>query len=113
MLRTLAGMGRNLHNKRKSPRVADESMFIREVNNGEELQMFARNMDRISQSRWLNRFSMIFRAPFSLLSCFSPHDHHVDEGADGYWVTRGDFARASDANHHLMVNDSLRYAFLM
>ncbi|EEF27871.1 conserved hypothetical protein [Ricinus communis] len=91
---------------RKSPRVADESMFI---NNGAEFPIFVREMDR-SRHRWsgLSAIFSIVLAPLSLLSCFSqPHAN----GADGLWVS-GELAQLSEMNH-LMVNDSMRYAILM
>ncbi|GFY97599.1 hypothetical protein Acr_12g0001400 [Actinidia rufa] len=68
MRRMLAVMRRNLQNMRKSPRVADETMFG-DPNGAinEELPIFVR------RSGW-NGFSVIqsvVRAPLALLSCVS------------------------------------------
>uniref|UniRef100_A0A5B7BSP1 Uncharacterized protein n=1 Tax=Davidia involucrata TaxID=16924 RepID=A0A5B7BSP1_DAVIN len=107
MWRMLAVMRRNLQNMRKSPRVADENMFV--DGNGAELPISARNIDG-RRPGW-NGFSVIYsisRAPFSLLSCFS-HPHV--NGADGVWAS-GEFTQISEMNH-LMVSDSMRYAILM
>ncbi|KAL7250130.1 hypothetical protein ACSBR1_012182 [Camellia fascicularis] len=107
MRRMLELMKRNLQNIRKSPRVADETMFG--DGNGAELPMFGRGMDR-RRSGW-SVFSVIcsaVQAPLSLFSCLS-HPHI--NGADGVWVS-SELARISEMNH-LMVNDSMRYAILM
>ncbi|KAJ8749167.1 hypothetical protein K2173_018638 [Erythroxylum novogranatense] len=109
MWRSLARLGLNMRNIRKSPRVADESMF-RGMNmiNGTEYPTLVRDMDR--PHRW-NAFSAIISivlAPISILSCFS--QPHVN-GADGLWLS-GEFEQLSEMNH-LMVNDSMRYAILM
>ena len=106
MWHKLARLRRNVQNIRKSPRVADESMFG--GMNGAEFPILVRDMNRAQ--RW-NSLSALFRivlAPFSILSCSS--QPHVN-GADGLWVT-GEFAQLSEMNH-LMVNDSMRYAILM
>ncbi|XP_061970130.1 uncharacterized protein LOC133692962 [Populus nigra] len=106
MWHKLARLRRNVQNIRKSPRVADESMFG--GMNGAEFPILVRDMNR--EQRW-NSLSALFRivlAPFSILSCSS--QPHVN-GADGLWVT-GEFAQLSEMNH-LMVNDSMRYAILM
>ncbi|KAJ9176824.1 hypothetical protein P3X46_012096 [Hevea brasiliensis] len=100
-----------MQNIRKSPRVADESMFGgMNINNGAEYPIFVRDMERPHRGR--SGFSAMFRivlSPLSLLSCFSqPHP----SGADGLWVSGGEFAQLSEMNH-LMVNDSMRYAILM
>ncbi|PSS16101.1 Zinc finger and BTB domain-containing protein [Actinidia chinensis var. chinensis] len=105
MRRMLAVMRRNLQNMRKSPRVADETMFG-DPNGAinEELPIFVR------RSGW-NGFSVIqsvVRAPLALLSCVS--QPHI-AGGDGAWAS-SELARISEMNH-LMVNDSLRYAILM
>ncbi|KDP30860.1 hypothetical protein JCGZ_13803 [Jatropha curcas] len=112
MWRSVARIRRNMHNLRKSPRVADESMFGgMNINNGTEFPIiFARE----TAGRQRIGFSAIFRivlAPFSLLSCFSSQPHA--NGVDGLWVSgRHEFAQISEMNH-LMVNDSMRYAILM
>ena len=96
-----------MQNIRKSPRVADESMFG--GLNGAEFPILVPDMNR--SRRWNGLSSAIFRivlAPFSILSCSS--QPHVN-GADGLWVT-GEFAQLSEMNQ-LMVNDSMRYAILM
>lgn len=106
MWRRLARLRRNMENIRKSPRVADESMFGGV--NGVEFPILVHDIDR--PRRW-DGFSAIFSivlAPLSILSCFS--QPHVN-GADGLWVS-GEFAQLSEMNH-IMVNDSMRYAILM
>ncbi|GFZ05231.1 hypothetical protein Acr_17g0008030 [Actinidia rufa] len=105
MWRMLAVMRQNLHNMRKSLRVADETMFgDPNVAINEELSIFSR------RSGW-NGFSIIqsvVRAPLVLLLCVSqPHA----AGADSAWAS-SELARISEMNHR-MVNDSLRYAILM
>jgi hypothetical protein len=103
----VSSVSRNLQNMKKSPRVADESMFA--GGNGAELPIYARDMER-RRHGW-NGFSFIYtvlRAPIAILSCFS-HPHV--NGADGVWVS-GEFAQLSEMNH-LMVSDSMRYAILM
>ena len=111
----MAILGQNL---KKSPRVADESMFGG-ANNPAELPI----MDRIrSPPRWkgLAIICSAFRAPIlSLFSCFSQPPHHQVHGginnnninAYGVWAS-GEFAQISEMNH-LMVSDSMRYAILM
>ncbi|KAE9456231.1 hypothetical protein RHGRI_009907 [Rhododendron griersonianum] len=101
----LAAMRRNMI--KKSPRVADETMFG--VRNGPESPIFGHGMGR-RRSRW-KAFSVIcsvLRAPLSLVSCLS--QPHIS-AADGAWVSC-ELTQISDMNH-LMVNDSLRYAILM
>ncbi|KAI5565712.1 hypothetical protein POPTR_014G162400v4 [Populus trichocarpa] len=107
MWRKLARLRSNVQNIRKSPRVADESMFG--VMNGAEFPILVRDMNRTQSWNALSALLRIVLAPFSIPSCFSsqPHVH----GADGLWVT-GEFAQLSEMNH-LMVNDSMRYAILM
>ncbi|XP_010112813.2 uncharacterized protein LOC21402958 [Morus notabilis] len=110
MLRRLGILGQNI---RKSPRVADESMFGGGTNQA-ELPI----MDRRSPPRWKG-FAIIcsvVRAPIlSLFSCFSQPHSHVNGGnnftAYGVWAS-GEFAQISEMNH-LMVSDSMRYAILM
>lgn len=105
----LAVMRRNLLSMRKSPRVADESMFG-DGDVATELPIFVHGMDR-RQAGW-NGFSIlheIMRTPLSLLSCLS-HPHNMN-GADAAWAS-SEFALVSEMNQ-LMVNDSLRYAILM
>ncbi|KAJ9169981.1 hypothetical protein P3X46_018118 [Hevea brasiliensis] len=110
---SLARLRRNMQNIRKSPRVADESMFGgRNINNGAEYPIFVRYTERVPHRR-SSGFSAMFRivlAPLSPLSCFS--QHHPSTGGDGLWVSGGEFAQLSEMNH-LMVNDSIRYAILM
>ncbi|KAG8640513.1 uncharacterized protein LOC110607968 [Manihot esculenta] len=113
MWRSLARLRRNMQNIRKSPRVADESMFGgMNINHGAEYPIFVRDMERVPQ-RWSRGFSAVFRvvlAPLSIISCFSPP--HTNSGGDRMWVSGADFAQLSEMNH-LMVNDSMRYAILM
>ena len=92
---------------RKSPKVADESMFGE--GNGPEFPNMAQHT-RQGFSSGLSIIYTIIRAPFSLLSCLSSH-HHISGAADGVWVS-GEFSRMSDVNH-LVVSDSMRYAILM
>ncbi|KAJ6403989.1 hypothetical protein OIU85_020211 [Salix viminalis] len=109
MWQKLARLRRNVQNIRKSPRVADESMFG--GMNGAEFPILVPDLNRAR--RWNGLSAALFRvvlAPFSILSCSSQPHHHVN-GADGLWVT-GQFAQLSEMNQ-LMVNDSMRYAILM
>ncbi|KAK3184475.1 hypothetical protein Dsin_031761 [Dipteronia sinensis] len=121
MFRMLAVMRRNLQNVRKSPKVADENMMLGAGgaggnviinNNGAEVPILVHEIHtRARGGRW-NAFSVIYsvvRAPLSIISCFS--QPHVN-GADGVWVSGGEFAQISEMNH-LMVSDSMRYAILM
>ncbi|KAL5581724.1 hypothetical protein UlMin_014166 [Ulmus minor] len=119
MLRSLAILGQNLQNMRKSPRVADESMFG-DGNNQVEFPInpHDHDHDHHMQRRSWKGFSIIYgvvRAPIlSLFSCFS-QAHHVNGSGSastyGVWVS-GEFAQISEMNH-LMVSDSMRYAILM
>lgn len=111
--RILVTLRQNLQNIKKSPRVADESMYGggggHGGNQADQFQIYGREMERRG-SGWKG-FLVIYsvvRAPFSLLSCFS-HPHV--NGADGVWAS-GEFSQISEMNH-LMVNDSMRYAILM
>nr|GEV40714.1 ribonuclease H-like domain-containing protein [Tanacetum cinerariifolium] len=79
---------------RKSPKVADESMFGE--GNGPEFPNMAPHT-RQGFSRDLSILYIIIRAPFSLLSCLSS-PHHISGAADGVWVS-GEFSRMSDVNH--------------
>lgn len=109
MPRMLAVMRRNLQNMRKSPRIADESMFA-DGNGAAELPIFVHRTDR-RRARW-NAFSIlheVIRAPLSLLSCLS-YPNTIN-GADGAWAS-SELALISEMNQ-LVVNDSLRYAILM
>ncbi|XP_008455515.2 uncharacterized protein LOC103495667 [Cucumis melo] len=109
MWRLAAAVRRNLHNIRKSPRVADESMYGGGVDGGGRVAAVVVDGDRREGNSY--GFSMIYsllRTPFSILSCFS--QPHVN-GVDGMWVS-GEFPRISEVNH-LMVSDSMRYAILM
>ncbi|XP_057954827.1 uncharacterized protein LOC131148886 [Malania oleifera] len=98
----LGALRRNLQNMRKSSRVADESMF------GRELPIFG--YDDGGGRRRFAFISDLVRAPLWLLSCFCSQPHGSG-GADGAWAS-GEFARISEVNH-LMVSDSMRYAILM
>lgn len=113
MWHLLAAVTRNLNNTRKSSKVADESMFQQqqEEGNGVELQnMFGHDRGRRHQHGWGIVFS-ILQAPMSILSCVS--HPQVNNGSDGVWVTGGgEFSQISEMNH-LMVSDSMRYAILM
>uniref|UniRef100_A0A2P2JC32 Uncharacterized protein n=1 Tax=Rhizophora mucronata TaxID=61149 RepID=A0A2P2JC32_RHIMU len=94
-----------MQNIRKSPRVADESMF-REVNGAAGGQC-----PIVDRAHRRNGFSAVFGvvlAPFTILSCFS--EPRVS-GADGLWLS-GEFEHLSEMSY-LMVNESMRYAMLM
>ncbi|CAH2080596.1 unnamed protein product [Thlaspi arvense] len=100
MWRVAAALRQNLRNMRKSPRVADESMF----GNG--------NVDDLNRRgpRWnaISVICCIIRVPLSLFACLSPP--HTN-GTEAVWAS-SELARISEMNH-LMVNDSMRYAILM
>ncbi|WOH03156.1 hypothetical protein DCAR_0522550 [Daucus carota subsp. sativus] len=104
----MVSMRENLQNVRKSPRVADESMFGDNAN-GAGLPILAGNNGRTRHGwKGFSVICSIVRAPLVLFSCLShPHISSVD----GVWVS-GEFGRISEMNH-LMVNDSMRYAILM
>ncbi|CAH1450194.1 unnamed protein product [Lactuca virosa] len=107
MRRILVAIRQNIQNKRKSPKVADESMFGE--GNGAEFPNLARHT-RQGVPNGLSLIYSIVRAPLSLVSCISCHSH-ISGAADGVWVS-GELAQISDVNH-LIVNDSMRYAILM
>ncbi|CAI0383784.1 unnamed protein product [Linum tenue] len=103
MFRTLARLRRNI---KKSPRVADESMFggggvvmMNRAGGGGD----HRQQDPTDHSS--NKLSAVMG--LVLLAPFSPHV----SGADGMWAS-AELPQLSEVNH-LMVNDSMRYAILM
>nr|XP_004492326.1 uncharacterized protein LOC101497586 [Cicer arietinum] len=107
MWHLVAAVRRNLHNMKKSSKVADENMF--EAGNEVEVAIFGGERGR-RQHGW-SGFSIIcaiLQAPISILSCVS--NPRVN-GPDGVWAN-GEFAQISEINH-IMVNDSMRYAILM
>lgn len=111
MWRLAAAVRRNLHNIRKSPRVADESMYgvgVAGVDGGGRVAAVVDGGRREGNSYGFSMIYSLLRTPFSILSCFS--QPHVN-GVDGMWVS-GEFPRISEVNH-LMVSDSMRYAILM
>ncbi|XP_076904707.1 uncharacterized protein LOC143560254 [Bidens hawaiensis] len=96
-----------MRNMKKSPKVADESMFVE--GNGLEFP----NMAQHTRQRFSTHLTLIYniiRAPLSLLSCLSSQTG-ISGATDGVWVS-GELARMSEVNH-LMVNDSMRYVILM
>ncbi|XP_076910795.1 uncharacterized protein LOC143568549 [Bidens hawaiensis] len=95
-----------MRNMKKSPKVADESMFVE--GNGLEFLNMAQHRQRFSTH--LALIYNIIRAPLSLLSCLSSQPG-ISGATDGVWVS-GELARMSEVNH-LMVNDSMRYVILM
>uniref|UniRef100_A0A7C8YV05 Uncharacterized protein n=1 Tax=Opuntia streptacantha TaxID=393608 RepID=A0A7C8YV05_OPUST len=114
MFRTLAALSHHILSKRKSPKVADETMFG--ISNEEEfgVAVYAHDINRGTRqprSKGFLVISMIVRVPFSLLSCFNYHHGHGISGHDGLWVT-GEMVRTAEIDH-LMVSDSMRYAILM
>ncbi|TKY61915.1 hypothetical protein E2542_SST11768 [Spatholobus suberectus] len=76
MCRLLAAVTRNLHNTRKSSKVADESMF--EPGNGVEL--FGHDKGRRQHGQGL--VYSILQAPISIISYVS---HPQVNGSDGVW----------------------------
>ncbi|KAJ0798131.1 hypothetical protein HanPI659440_Chr04g0181441 [Helianthus annuus] len=92
----------NMKIMKKSPKVADESMFVE--GSGQELPT------REGLSGGLALIYSILKAPLSLLSCLSSNSQ-ISGATDGFWVS-GEFARMSEVNH-LIVNDSMRYVILM
>ncbi|XP_022760074.1 uncharacterized protein LOC111306496 [Durio zibethinus] len=105
MWRMLVVLRRSLQNIKKSPRVADESMYggggnnnNNNNNNGAEMPIF---IDRRSRGSWngLSVICSVVRAPISLVSCFS--QPHVN-GADGVWVS-SEFAQISEMNHLMIM----------
>ncbi|KAK1439794.1 hypothetical protein QVD17_05614 [Tagetes erecta] len=97
-----------MRNMKKSPKVADESMF--REGTGLEFPNMVQHT-RQGFSTHLGLIYNIIRAPLSLLSCLSSDQATIRGGADGVWVS-GELARISEVNH-LMVNDSMRYVILM
>ncbi|KAM0955899.1 hypothetical protein ACFX13_024839 [Malus domestica] len=121
MCSMLTTMRQNIHNIRKSPRVADESMVNVGAGNPAPagLPIFPahhdhRHVDRRSslRIRWIKGFSSVFYSvvlvPFSAISCFS-QPHHV-HGADGVWAS-GEFSQITEMNQlmqyymHGLAND--------
>ncbi|XP_023530311.1 uncharacterized protein LOC111792917 [Cucurbita pepo subsp. pepo] len=99
MWRLAAAVRSKLHNIRKrSPRVADESMF-----SGGGVDGGGRVVDggdrRERNSHGVSIIYNVLRTPFSFLSCFS-HPHV--NGVDGMWVS-GEFARISEVNHLMVI----------
>ncbi|OVA06571.1 hypothetical protein BVC80_1287g10 [Macleaya cordata] len=124
MLSLVAAVKRNLRNVKKTSRIADENMFGGSnniiINRAEmpAILVVHDDIDHRSRRRGWNGLSVIIysviRAPFWLLSCIF-HPPHADINGnyyDGAWVSGHEFARVSEMNH-LMVNESLRYQFLM
>lgn len=103
---------------KKSPRVADESMLDAAAAGDDEVRMMMmRNNNRQSRSQsnhgWTVVICSILRAPLLCVSCLShPHVLEAAGSGDRVWVT-GDIAPISEINHHLMLNDGMRYAILM
>ncbi|KAB1208696.1 hypothetical protein CJ030_MR6G006737 [Morella rubra] len=100
MWRMLTAVKRNLRNRKKSPRVADESILA--GGNAAESPISARRQGGGSGFSFLYK---VVRSTISTLSCISyPHVN----GADGMWAS-GEFAQMN----HLIVSDSMRYAIMM
>ncbi|CAI9782288.1 unnamed protein product [Fraxinus pennsylvanica] len=100
-------MRRNLHNMKKSSRVADENILTNE--NGAELPIVVdRRMRSRGWNNWLSVLYGIARVPTSLLSCLS---HPRMNAIDGVWVS-SELAQTPEVNH-LLVRDSMRYAIFM
>ncbi|KAI3675165.1 hypothetical protein L1987_84750 [Smallanthus sonchifolius] len=96
-----------MRNMKKSPKVADESMF------GEGNRLEFPNIAQHTRQGFSAHLALIYniiRAPLSLLSCLSS-EPSISGATDGVWVS-GELARMSEVNH-LMVNDSMRYVILM
>ncbi|KNA12629.1 hypothetical protein SOVF_124300 [Spinacia oleracea] len=115
MLRTLSALRQHIITKRKSPKVADETMFsnMNADGAGMPLPVYANDMNRTARPHHTRNglavISTIVRIPFSILSCFSQHHGNA---ADAMWVT-GETFRTSSEIDHLMISDSMRYAILM
>ncbi|KAK9691913.1 hypothetical protein RND81_09G228300 [Saponaria officinalis] len=109
MLRTFTAWRHHIATKRKSPKVADETMFpgydteLPPVYDVHEM-----NQGRQSSRAGLVAIYAIFSIPLSILSWFSSRHGNA---ADGIWVT-GDMMRTTEVDH-LMVSDGMRYAILM
>ncbi|KAK1423987.1 hypothetical protein QVD17_19298 [Tagetes erecta] len=100
-------VGQNMRSMKKSPKVADESMF------GEGNRPEFPNVAQYTREGLSSGFGIIYniiKAPLTLLSCLSSHPH-ISGATDGVWVS-GELARTSEANN-LMVNDSMRYIILL
>ncbi|XP_057525957.1 uncharacterized protein LOC130805278 [Amaranthus tricolor] len=111
MLRTLATLRQQVITKRKSPKVADETMFSNLNLDASGMPIYGHHeINRSPRHAWhgLSVISTIFRIPFSILSCFSQHHGNA---TDAIWVT-GEMVRTSEIDH-LMISDSMRYAILM
>ncbi|XP_010666063.2 uncharacterized protein LOC104883274 [Beta vulgaris subsp. vulgaris] len=115
MLRTLAALRQHMITKRKSPKVADETMFSNISMDASGMPIYGapHDINRSTSSRHasngLSVISTIFRIPFSILSCFSQHHGNA---SDAIWVS-GDMVRSTSEIDHLMICDSMRYAILM
>ncbi|XP_021735212.1 uncharacterized protein LOC110701915 [Chenopodium quinoa] len=115
MLRTLSALRQQIATKRKSPKVADETMFSNTNMDASGMPIYAHDINRTTRRQhqaWNNGLSVIstiVRIPFSILSCFSQHHGNP---SDAMWVT-GEMVRTSSEIDHLMISDSMRYAILM
>ncbi|KAK8588549.1 hypothetical protein V6N13_087458 [Hibiscus sabdariffa] len=103
MWRIIMVLRRNLRNRKKSPRVADENMYGGGDSNNDGVDGAAEMPVSINGTASPGSWNGL-----SLVSCFS--QPRVN-GADGVWVST-EFAQVSDMNH-FMVRDSMRYAILM
>ncbi|KAJ8424174.1 hypothetical protein Cgig2_015908 [Carnegiea gigantea] len=108
MFRTFAAFSHHILSKRKSPKVADETMFS--ISNEEEFvePVYAHDINggtRQQRSKGFLVISTIVRIPFSLLSCFSYHHGHGLSGQDGMWVT-GETVRTAEIDHLMITRPS-------
>ncbi|KNA18737.1 hypothetical protein SOVF_068060 [Spinacia oleracea] len=107
MSRTFTALREHILTKRKSRKVADETMF----GNGIGAIIYAdHEVEQQRRQPWngLLVIYTIVRIPFSILSSFSKRQGNI---ADRTWVT-GHTMRTSEIDH-LMVSDSMRYAICM
>ncbi|GMG98741.1 hypothetical protein Nepgr_000581 [Nepenthes gracilis] len=115
MLHRLAVLRRQIQGIRRSPKVADETMFAAHDDDGAGHAAHHLHQETERRGRAWHVFSAVYgiiRIPFSIIPCFSHHHGNGDYVADGMWVAGGTVS-SSEMEHHLMVTESMRYVILL
>ncbi|KAJ8438070.1 hypothetical protein Cgig2_025475 [Carnegiea gigantea] len=103
--RTFVTVGHHSLSKRKSPKVADETMFTTPSGEGFAVPDHDTIRRIRQQSKSFLVISTIFCAPLALLSCFSYHHDRGISDTDRMWVT-GEMVRTAEMDH-LMITRQL------